>query len=295
MKLASHNWMRPEAIDRTIARLGEVGYDAIEISGEPERFKPDETRKLLDKAKITCWGSVSIMIGGRDLISEKADVRAHSLKYCLDTVDMIAGLGGRVFCLVPAEVGRVTPRAAPQQEWAWAVDNIKRVNDRCRQKKVILGLEPINRFETNFLNRGDQALLLAQAVGDDVGVVLDSYHINQEERDPYQAILSAGKKLVDFHIADTNRYPPGQGHWDWMKLVGTLKIAGYDGCLTNEFVIPFDRTPINQTLTIDTAAAAGASAADLKFIQDHGSVPMPDAEYTEAMRQTVQFMRKLIG
>jgi sugar phosphate isomerase/epimerase len=295
MKLASHNWMRPEAIERTLARLGETGYDAIEISGEPERFKPDETRKLLEKNRLFCWGSVSIMIGGRDLISEKEEVRASSLKYCLDTVDLIAGLGGTVFCLVPAEVGRVTPRNTPQQEWAWAVDNIKRVNDHCRKKKVTLGLEPINRFETNFLNRHDQALLLAKEVGDDVGVVLDSYHINQEERDPLQAILTTGKKLVDFHIADTNRYPPGQGHWDWAKLVGTLRKAGYDGCLTNEFVIPFDRTPINKTLKIDTAAAAGASAADLKFIQDHGSVPMPDAEYTAAMRATVQFMRKLIG
>ncbi len=54
-----------------------------------------------------------------------------------------------------------------------------------------------------------------------------------------------GDRLYDFHVADTNRFACGWGHWDWAKLVGTLKEIGYDGALTVEFVAPVDRTPAN--------------------------------------------------
>jgi sugar phosphate isomerase/epimerase len=295
MKLASMNWMRPEPIERTIARLAQAGYDSIEISGEPDRYPPDEVRRLLEKHRLECWGSVALMVAGRDLIGEKEEVRRASVQYCLDVVDLIAALGGRIFCIVPAEVGRRTPRAAPEQEWAWCVDGLKRINDRAREKKIRIGIEPINRFETNFINRHDQALALAAAAGPDVGVVLDSFHINIEERDPYAAILNVGPKLVDFQIADTNRWPPGRGHWDWVKLVGALKMAGYDGCLTNEFVIPADRTPCSEIRSMDPGRIDPDYAADLKFIENLGSAVPSEEQYAAAMRETVTFMRKLIG
>ena len=63
--------------------------------------------------------------------------------------------------------------------------------------------------------------------------------------DPYEAIRSVGDRLYDFHVADTNRFACGWGHWDWPKLIGTLKECGYDGALTVEFVAPVDRTPAN--------------------------------------------------
>ncbi len=294
MKLASMNWMRPEPIERTIARLAEVGFDAIEISGEPYRYKTDQVRKTLEKNKLECWGSVALMVQGRDLISEKEDVRQSSTQYCIDVLNMIDKLGGKIFCIVPAEVGRRTPRATPEKEWAWCVDALKRINDHARKLKIRVGIEPINRFETNFINRHDQALALAQAAGDDVGVVLDTFHINIEERDPYQAILNVGKKMVDFQIADTNRWPTGRGHWDWVKLVGVLKMIGYDGCLTNEFVIPVDRTPLCETKQMRADAVGEEYAKDLQFMQDLGSVVPPEEQYAAALKDTVQFMRKLI-
>ena len=74
-----------------------------------------------------------------------------------------------------------------------------------------MGLEPLNRFETYFLNRCEQALALADAVGGDCGVCLDAFHMNIEEADLLGAIRAAGDKLVDFHVADNNRMPPGHG------------------------------------------------------------------------------------
>jgi sugar phosphate isomerase/epimerase len=168
---------------------------------------------------------------------------------------------------------------------------LKHIADHARKKKVRIGLEPLNRFETNFLNRHDQALRLAADVGEDVGVCLDAFHINIEEEDPYDAILKTGKKLVDFHIADNNRRPPGEGNWDWKKLIKTLKQAGYDGALTLEFVVPIDRTPLREKAQ-DEASGTTATEAELKFIRDHGSDLMSDALYTRHCKNSISYLRK---
>ena len=67
-KLAAHNWMRPEPLEVTLARLSRLGYEGIEIMGEPARYQAKETRALLKKHKVNCWGAVSIMLRCRDLI-----------------------------------------------------------------------------------------------------------------------------------------------------------------------------------------------------------------------------------
>src|SRR5438046_1363072 len=82
------------------------------------------------------------------------------------------------------------------------IEGLKPIADHARKEKVRIALEPLNRFETNFLNRHDQALALASEIGDDIGVCLDAFHINIEEKDPLQAIRNVGKRLFDFHIAD---------------------------------------------------------------------------------------------
>ena len=62
------------------------------------------------------------------------------------------------------------------------------------------------QLETYFLNRSDQALALAEATGPECGVCLDTFHLNIEEADPYQAILNTGERLYNFHVSDTNRF-----------------------------------------------------------------------------------------
>ena len=95
MKFAMHNWMRAEPIEDTIERLGRCGYDAIEISGEPAVWDTAEIKGLLDKHGVGCWGAVTLMTGGRDLVHEDAYVRRGSIDYVKDTMSQIAELGRR--------------------------------------------------------------------------------------------------------------------------------------------------------------------------------------------------------
>lgn len=289
MKICMHNWMRPEPIETTIDRMKRLGYDGIQIMGEPRKYDWKHVRSLLDSNGLKCFGSVSIMVHGRDLIHADPYYREMTIAYLKECLDMVAALGGSIFTLVPSEVGKIVAMADADTEWGWAVEGVREVAKHAAKHGIRIGLEPLNRFETNFLNRHDQAIKLMQDANEpNLGVCLDAFHINIEEADPYQAILNTGKYLVDFHVADNNRFPPGQGSWDWAKLISTLKQAGYNEQLTVEFVVPMDRSPLAKK---GEAAGTTATEAELKFIRDHGSDLMSDAEYSRYVEASIKHLR----
>jgi D-psicose/D-tagatose/L-ribulose 3-epimerase len=292
LKFAMHNWMRAEPIEDTIERLGRCGYDAIEISGEPAVWDTDEVKGLMDKHGVGCWGSVTLMTGGRDLVHEDAYVRRGSIDYVKDTMSQIAAWGGEIITIVPSTVGKVVPMGSPEDEWSWAVESLKECQAHGEGLGVRIGLEPLNRFETYFLNRADQALALAEDVGGDCGVSLDIFHMNIEEADWPQAIRNAGDRLVDFHVADNNRMPPGQGAIDWETLVRTLDEVGYAGCVTVEFVATVDRSRISDRTEIVDASESESSQGMEQFLRDHGTGTVPAHLYDQYTQDSIDRLKK---
>jgi D-psicose/D-tagatose/L-ribulose 3-epimerase len=292
MHVAMHNWMRAEPIEVTIERLSRCGYDSIEISGEPERYDTKHVRKLLADHKLRCWGSVTLMLAERDLLAKDEAQRAESVKYVKDTITMVKELGGEEITIVPSTVGKVKPQGAPDEEWKWAVASLKQCYDHGQKECVKLALEPLNRFETYFLNRHDQALLLAEAVGPDCGICLDVFHMNIEEVNMYDAIRKSKARLADFHVADNNRMACGQGACDWAKIIGTLKEIGYKGALTVEFVAPLDRTPANPYKNALETGHVDLTPDELKFIEDHGSGTLSNEFYTWLVEETIKTLRR---
>jgi D-psicose/D-tagatose/L-ribulose 3-epimerase len=292
MFLSMHNWMRAEQIETTIRRLSKYGYDSIEIEGEPNRYDTKEVGRLLKENGVRCWGSVSIMNPGRDLIDADPQVRGNTVQYLKDCITMVKELDGCEMTIVPSQVGKVTPMDTPEAEWKWAVEGLRELYDHAEKEGVVIGVEPLNRFETNFINRHDQALLLAEEVGPNCGVCLDSFHINIEEADLWQAVLNAGRRLVAFHVADNNRMAPGQGDYNWTKLIKTLDQAGYKNALTAEFVAPLDRTPANPYKNALGTAEKELTAEQLKFIQDHGSGVLSDDFYSWLVEVSAGTLRK---
>jgi D-psicose/D-tagatose/L-ribulose 3-epimerase len=293
MQVAMHNWMRAEPIEVTIARLAKCGYNAIEISGEPEKYDTKHVGKLLKDHGLTCWGSVTLMLGDRDLLARDEAQRAMSVKYVTDTITMVKELGGQEITIVPSTVGKIAAQGNPEDEWQWAVGSLKQCYEHGQREGVRLALEPLNRFETYFLNRHDQALALATAVGPQCGICLDTFHLNIEEKDMFQAIRNSKERLVDFHVADNNRMACGMGSLDWAKIIGTLKEVGYDGALTVEFVAPVDRTPANPYKNaLETSENTEMTPEQLKFIQDHGSSTLTNEFYTWLVDETIKTLRK---
>ena len=294
MHLSMHNWMRAEPIDVTVRRLARYGYKSIELSGEPELYDTQEVRGLLSEYGLSCWGVVSLMIEGRDLIDADESVRASSIDYLNECITMVKELDGYEMTIVPSTVGKVAAMDTPEQEWAWAVEGLKEVYGHAQREGVRMALEPLNRFETNFLNRADQAMLLAGEVGPDCGVCIDTFHLNIEEANLVEAIRSTKERLVDFHVADNNRMACGMGALDWPLIVNTLKEIGYDGALTVEFVAPLDRTPANPYENAVAAAEEELTAEQLQFIQDHGSGVLSEEFYSWLVEETAKTLLPLI-
>jgi sugar phosphate isomerase/epimerase len=145
---------------------------------------------------------------------------------------------------------------------------------------IRLAIEPINRCETYFINRIDQALALAEAVGPDCGVCPDTFHLNIEEPDPLQAILDAGERIADFHVSDSNQLACGMGHLDWTRILETLRATGYTGAIAVEFVPTIDRTPVNR---------------DPDSVEDYGSKRISEELYTSMVRQSADLLQPLMG
>ena len=292
MHIAMANWMRAEPIETTVTRLVRYGYDAIELSGEPQIFDTKKVDKLLKDNSLKCWGVLTLMHEGRDLISADEATRANTIQYLKDCVAMAKELEGREVTIVPSQVGKVIPTSSPEQEWAWAVEGLKEVYAHSEQAGILLAIEPINRFETYFINRHDQALLLAEAVGPLCGVCLDCFHLNIEEADPYQAILNTGHKLFDFHTTENNRLACGLGSYDWLRLLTTLKTIDYDGALTVEYVAPLDRTPANPYQNATAAAESDLTPEQLGFIENHASGVLSQEFYTWLAEESIKTLRQ---
>lgn len=294
MELAIHNWMRAETIETTIRRIASLGYTKLEIAGSPEHYDTKEVRKLLKDHGLTCWGSVTLMLGERNLLARNEAQRAASVQYVKDVVKMVKELDGHMVSVVPGTVGKMVPDGRPEEEWERAVNSMKEIYEYSEAAGILLGIEPINRFETYFINRADQALALAAAVGPNCGVCLDTFHMNIEETDMFEAIRRAKGKLAGFHVADNNRMAPGMGHLNWKKIIDTLGEVNYNSVLSVEFCAPLDRTPANPYPGSIDERPENLTPEQEKFLIDHGSSSVTEAFYTMLTQQSYNTLSKLI-
>ena len=159
------------------------------------------------------------------------------LRWAIRTTAKIGsrGLGGVVYAPWGAcDPVNIPKRAARSAEAFAAIDGDLSSHD------VTLGIEAINRFETDLVNTAADAVAMAEASGSSqVGALLDTFHLNIEERDIKSAIIGAGDRLIHFHVSENDRGVPGSGHVPWGEVKAGLETLGYDGWIVAEmFVIP---------------------------------------------------------
>lgn len=125
-----------------------------------------------------------------------------------------------------------------------AVDAVKELADFAADMDVKLTVEPINRYETNFINTAMDAVdFVTHVNADNVGIVIDTFHMNIEEQDFVESIYFVGERLWHCHLVDSNRYALGMGHIDFVKICHALEGIGYEGYVSAEVVpIPDDMT-----------------------------------------------------
>ena len=225
-----------------LRRFAKWGFDTVEVAIEdPAHVHPARLREAADKAGITV-GTVCAALGpGRDLRGTSAEQRA-SMRYLSALVDQAADLGARaVIGPLYSVVGRAEAHDARTKaaHWKSVVRNLRELADHAEARGVMLAIEPLNRFETDFLNTVDQGLELVRDIESPAaGLLLDTFHMNIEEKDPADAIRRAGRHLAHFHACGTDRGVPGDDHLDWKSIAAALRAAQYDGDVVIESFTP---------------------------------------------------------
>ena len=225
-----------EAHEPLFARVKEWGFDGVELFvslEEPANLSA--VRRMLDSIDLE-RNACCVLPREANLLSPQAEVRARGVEYLKRYLERTSELGGRFICgPTYAALGVMTGRRRTEAEWEWAVEGLQSAARHGQELGVALYLEPLNRFETYFLNTLEDAARLVQAIGQpNVGIHFDTFHANIEERHPADAIRSVGKYIGHVHMSENDRGTPGSGHVDWGGVMLALKEVGYDGWLTIE-------------------------------------------------------------
>jgi D-psicose/D-tagatose/L-ribulose 3-epimerase len=227
---------------RLFAKIKKWGFDTVELAIEdPRHIDPVKVRRELDRHELAC-GSVCGAFGpDRDLRGNRAQ-QSNSMAYLRGLIDQMETLGAKsIVGPVYSSVGRAqayTP-AERKSQMKTVVANLERICAYAEKKQKQICLEPLNRFETDFINTCEQALELVQKVNSPaLKVMLDTFHMNIEEKDPAAAIRKAGKLLGHIHACGSDRGTPGNDHIDWISIARALKAVGYKGDLVIESFTP---------------------------------------------------------
>jgi sugar phosphate isomerase/epimerase len=228
-----------EEISRSIDQVARLGYDAVEVEGEPEKVDPKRVRKLLDDAGLAASSVCPSFTAGRDLSHPDPDVRNDAMDYVRKVAELAHAVGAPVIIVAPTAYLRTQPVADPKDEWRWAVESVRSAGEYSASLGVDISLECWNRYGTYMLNRLEQGVRMWRETGlENGGVMADTYHMNIEERSLPEAIRETGELLNHVHLSDSNRLAPGWGHIDFGEILRTLQEIGYRGYLAFELILP---------------------------------------------------------
>ena len=219
-----------------IGQIGKWGFDGVEV---PIHHWNEAIyrafRARMDDLGLGCTAT-TVMPNEANPISEYPAVRAAGIEHLKRALEMCAILKCEVLAgPMYSPVGRIVGRARNNDEWNWAAEALAAAGEVADKVGVDIAIEPLNRFETYFLNTLADACALARKVKHRrVKVMIDSFHANIEEKDLFKAYTSCGKLAIHAHISENDRGVPGTGHIDWKTYFGALKTIGYDRWLVIE-------------------------------------------------------------
>ena len=245
MQFGIHSMLfRETFVDRDLPLLDKckaMGFDAVEIIPfDPENFPAKKVRAAAANLGLTINTGYG-MPAQYNIISPDPAVRRAGVEFSKRLIDLSNEAGARVFGgMIYCGWGYLTGKARTADEWKWGVENYREIAGYAQQTSdLILGIEPVNRFESHFINTAADAVKFIEDVGlPNVKVHLDTFHMIREETDFTQAVLAVGDRLGYVHACENQRGIPGTGMVPWPAFFKALRKVGYEGCMTIESFDP---------------------------------------------------------
>nr|WP_068890637.1 sugar phosphate isomerase/epimerase family protein [Pedobacter panaciterrae] len=234
-------WKSPfttESFD-LIHKIKGFGFDIIEVAVEKQ--------ELIDWARLkelVNETGLQVTISGafgaeRDISNYDPLIRAQGLKYITDCIKIAHNIGSPIFGgPVYSAVGktRFINKEQKKRERDWCIENLVKIGKIADDYGIIIGVEPLNRFETDMINTVDQAMLLVREVASpNIKIQLDTFHCNIEEKNIPDTIRKIGKDMI-CHIQanESDRGTPGTGNVDWIGIKEALDEIGYEKAIVIE-------------------------------------------------------------
>ncbi|NLI54264.1 MAG: sugar phosphate isomerase/epimerase [Clostridiales bacterium] len=225
-------------------KAASYGYQGVEFhTRESYKFDLEKIKSIGETsgAKICCIASGRLYTqGGHGLLDENAESEKAAISGMHQYIDMASDIGADV--VIGWAKGTVPPQGDRKIYLDRLAENLRKLDAYAGQKGTRLLLEVINHYETNIFNMAEETLAFIEKHRlENCYIHLDTYHMNMEEFNPYQAIRICGRKLGYFHVADNSRRYPGSGQLDFKRVFETLDEMGYDGWVTVECLLYPDR------------------------------------------------------
>lgn len=231
-------------------RCASLGFDGVELLGDLNRYTAREARTVLADYGLQIF---SLTPADADLAHPEAGIRRQGIGYYLRLIDFAAELGD-VLVSCHGLVGRVAAISDQAAEIRWLGESVGEIAAAAKANELRLVFEVLNRYETHTIHTGAEAAAFIAGLGtDNLGILLDAYHMNIEEPSPAEAIHAAGDLLWLYHAADSNRQALGRGHTDFAAQLNALRATNYSGPIILECTAPGPNpfTPIKDDRSLD--------------------------------------------
>ena len=226
-------------LESNLAKIAGWGYDGVELAiRDPRLVDADELQRLvaargLDIPAIgtgQAWGEEGLSYTDPD-----PAIRATAIERTIAHVPFAARTGAVI--IIGLLRGIVRPGTSQEQAMAWVVEALQECCAAAAPHGVRIALEPICRYETSLVNNAEQGMDLLESIGaENMGLLLDTFHMNIEDAIIEDAIRDCGDRIFHFHVADSNRWYPGAGHINFPSVLDTLYATGYQGYVSGEFM-----------------------------------------------------------
>jgi D-psicose/D-tagatose/L-ribulose 3-epimerase len=219
-----------------LERIRRAGFDGVEAPMYKGReFAVSAMRKGLADTQMECT-VCCVLVDGLSLITDDAGIRSKAVEQLRENIATTAEIGARIIAgPLYAPVGYLPGRRRTADEWKRAVDGWQQLGPWLAQHGVTAAIEPLNRFETFFLNTAEDAARLCDEIGHpNVGILFDTFHANIEEKSIAEGYETVARHLKHVHTCENDRGTPGSGHIEWAPVFAAIRRIGYDGWLTIE-------------------------------------------------------------
>jgi len=225
--------------ESNLEEIASYGYDGVEVAiRDPRLVDHEQLLDLIDRKGMEipaigtgqAWGEEGLSFSDPD-----AKVREAAIERVISHIPLARKADAAIIIGLVRGIAPTT--VSEQQAEEWMVEALKVCTRKALEAGVRIALEPINRYETSLINSTAQGLDLIEEVGAaNLGLLLDTFHMNIEEPSIEESIKQCGDRIFHFHVADSNRWYPGAGHIDFESVLTTLYRTGYAGFVSGEFM-----------------------------------------------------------